>query len=116
MIRYHCGRNAAPPSSEPTPSVRGKFSGLRITIRGQRRSFQASSEKWMANVANAGLTRGTMTRENTQYSEQPSTRAASSTGSLSLLLRNLRGEINQPIKQVVEPDLVVRASTAPPRR
>ncbi len=38
------------------------------------------------------------------------------TRSMSLLLRYLRGEINQPIKQVVEPDLVVRASTAPPRR
>lgn len=36
------------------------------------------------------------------------------TRSLALLLRRLRGEIDEPIKQVVEPVLVVRASTAPP--
>lgn len=35
--------------------------------------------------------------------------------SMAMLLRRLRGELDGPVKRVVEPDLVVRASTAPPR-
>jgi DNA-binding LacI/PurR family transcriptional regulator len=35
--------------------------------------------------------------------------------SVALLLRRMRGETDGPSKVVVEPDLVVRASTAPPR-
>jgi hypothetical protein len=66
MIRSHWGRNPAPPSKDPIPRVRGKFSGLRITTRGQSRSFHASREKRMARVARAGLTRGTTTRKNTE--------------------------------------------------
>lgn len=37
------------------------------------------------------------------------------TRSMALLLRRLKGEPAEPLKQVVEPDLVVRASTAPTR-
>jgi DNA-binding LacI/PurR family transcriptional regulator len=35
--------------------------------------------------------------------------------SMAMLVRRLRGELDGPMKSVVEPDPVVRASTAPPR-
>ena len=37
------------------------------------------------------------------------------TPSMAMLLRRLRGELDGLVKRVVEPDLVVRAGTAPPR-
>jgi DNA-binding LacI/PurR family transcriptional regulator len=36
--------------------------------------------------------------------------------SVALLLRRMRGASDGPVKHVVEPDLVVRASTAPPKK